>query len=131
MNKLACITLDTELDYGDPEKRVRLLETPEFLERYIAIINKHGAKVTMFTVTSLFESHGERFRQLAGHIPLEFSVHSHTHDPHHACSLDEVEASQKAFRDFTGESPLGCRAPIGRIDKAGLGYLLEIGRAHV
>lgn len=130
MKKLACVTLDMEPDYGDPEKRIRLLEDPGFLERYISVINKHGAKVTMFTVTSLFEPRGEGFRQLAGRIPLEFSVHSHTHDPHHACSLDEVEASQKAFRDFTGESPLGYRAPIGRMDKAGLGYLLDRGFAY-
>ena len=33
MKKLACITLDMEPDYGDPEKRIRLLEKPEFFER--------------------------------------------------------------------------------------------------
>lgn len=125
MNKLACVTLDMEPDYGDPEKRIRLLENPEFFERYVSIVKKYGAKVTMFTVTSLFEKYGGRFHELAARIPLEFSVHSHTHDPRRACSLDEVRASQEAYKKFTGIKPLGYRAPIGRIDKQGLNHLLD------
>lgn len=127
MKRLACVTLDMEPDYGDPEKRIRLLENPEFLERYISIINKHNAKVTMFTVTNLFRVFGDDFNKLATRIPLEFSVHSHTHDPHNACSLDEVRASLQAYKEFTGKQPSGYRAPIGRIDKAGLGHLLDHG----
>jgi peptidoglycan/xylan/chitin deacetylase (PgdA/CDA1 family) len=125
MKKLACVTLDMEPDYGDPEKHIRLLENPEFLETYTSIINKHGAKVTMFTVTNLFETRGGDFNKLAARIPLEFSVHSHTHDPRNACSLDEVRDSRKAYRNFTGTKPLGYRAPIGRINRDGLAYLLD------
>lgn len=127
MRKFACVTLDMEPDYGDPDKHIRLLENPQYLERYISIINKHNAKVTMFTVTSLFERFGDHFKKLAARIPLEYSVHSHTHDPHNACSLDEVSASHKAYQKFTGTTPLGYRAPIGRIDKSGLGHLLDHG----
>jgi hypothetical protein len=125
MKKLACVTLDMEPDYGDIEKRIRLLENPEFLERYISIINRYNAKVTMFTVTNLFEARGKEFKELAANIPLEFSVHSHTHDPHNACSLKEVHNSREAYRAFTGKNPPGYRAPIGRIDKDGLGHLLD------
>lgn len=130
MTKYACITLDMEPDYGDREGHIRLLENPEFFERYVSIINKHNVKVTMFTVTSLFDKFGDHFRKLAAHIPLEYSVHSHSHDPYNACSLDEVTASQKAYKDFTGKMPLGYRAPIGRIDKDGLGYLMDHGFAY-
>ncbi|MFN3492172.1 MAG: polysaccharide deacetylase family protein [Anaerolineales bacterium] len=125
MKKLACITLDMEPDYGDPQKRIRLLENPEFLERYISIVNKHNVKVTMFTVTNLFESRSDVFDNLATRIPLEYSVHSHTHDPRNACSLDEVQNSKQAYTKFIGKAPLGYRAPIGRITKAGLGHLLD------
>ncbi|NJN79530.1 MAG: polysaccharide deacetylase family protein [Anaerolineales bacterium] len=130
MKKLACITLDMEPDYGDPEKRIRLLENPEFLERYISIINKHNVKVTMFTVTNLFEKFGDAFRNLEKQIPLEYSVHSHTHDPHNACSLGEVQNSKQAYTQFTSKSPNGYRAPIGRIDKSGLGHLLDFGFSY-
>jgi len=130
MTKFACITLDMEPDHGDPEGHIRLLENPEFLDRYVSIINKHNVKVTMFTVTSLFEKFGEDFKKLARRIPLEYAAHSYSHDPNNACSVDEIDASVKAFTNFTGKTPLGYRAPIGRIDKDGLGHLLDYGFAY-
>lgn len=130
MKPTACITLDMEPDYGDPQKRIRLLENPEHFERYVSIVNKYNARVTMFTVTHLFDINGNHFRKLAERIPLEFAAHSHTHDPDNACSLEEVESSQAAFERFTGAKPIGYRAPIGRIDKPGLGHLLDHGFAY-
>lgn len=127
MKKLACITLDMEPDHGDMEKRIRLLENPEYFERYVGIINKFDVRVTMFTVTSLFEAHGDSFKKLGARIPLEFAAHSHTHDPYRACTLDEVQNSLKAFEKFNGFKPSGYRAPIGRIDSDGLGHLLDHG----
>jgi peptidoglycan/xylan/chitin deacetylase (PgdA/CDA1 family) len=127
MKPTACITLDMEPDYGDPQKRVRLLENPEFFERYVSIVNKYNAKVTMFTVTRLFDTHGHLFRKLAERIPLEFAAHSHTHDPDNASTQEEIGNSLAAFERFTGRKPIGYRAPIGRIDKPGLGYLLDYG----
>jgi peptidoglycan/xylan/chitin deacetylase (PgdA/CDA1 family) len=128
--RIACITLDMEPDHGDSNKHIRLLENPEFLEQYTSIINKYNAKVTMFTVTSLFDSYGDDFKKLAEQIPLEYAVHSHSHDPHNACGLDEVQASTAAFQRFTGQKALGYRAPIGQIDRAGLGHLLDFGFAY-
>lgn len=125
MKKLACITLDMESDYGDSEKHIRLLSNPEYFERYVSIINKYNVKVTMFTVTNLFETYAEAFKTLEKQIPLEYSVHSHTHDPHNACSLEEVTNSKQAYEIYTGENPMGYRAPIGRIDKNGLDHLLD------
>lgn len=127
MNRTACVTLDMEPDHGDPHKQIRLLENPDYFERYVSTVNKYNAKVTMFTVTNLFETRGKLFEKLAARIPLEFSVHSHTHDPRNACTLDEVRNSQKAYEDFTGAKPIGYRAPIGRIDKTGLDHLLDHG----
>jgi len=125
--KLACITLDMESDHGDPQKHIRLLENPEFYERYIALINKYNVKVTMFTVTSLFESFWEKFTEFGKRIPLELGPHSDRHDPYNACSPEEIGAAQKAFIKYTGSPPLGYRAPIGRIDKEGLAHLMDYG----
>lgn len=130
MKKTACVTLDMEPDYGDPDGKIRLLENPEFFERYVSIVNQYNAKVTMFTVTRLFDTYGELFKRLAARIPLEFSIHSHTHDPHNACSLEEVCTSQAAYEKFTDQKPLGYRAPIGRIDRQGLDRLLSHGFAY-
>jgi peptidoglycan/xylan/chitin deacetylase (PgdA/CDA1 family) len=124
---MACITLDMETDHGDPGNHIRLLENPEYYERYISIINKYNVKVTMFTVTSLFEPVGDRFRELSRRIPLEFAPHSDRHDPYDACSPEEIKAAEKAFQKFTGTLPIGYRAPIGRINKEGLNHLMDEG----
>jgi peptidoglycan/xylan/chitin deacetylase (PgdA/CDA1 family) len=125
--KIACLTLDMEPDYGDPDGRIRLLENPEYFERYTGIIQKHNAKVTMFTVTLLFERFGGHFERLAGQIPLEYAAHSYSHDPHNAASRDEVEKSAQAMKRINGKAPFGYRAPIGQISKEGLGHLLDLG----
>ena len=128
--KLACLTLDMEPDYGDPDGNIRLLENPEYFERYTGIINKHGCKVTMFTVTSLFERFGMEFAHLAESIPLEYAAHSYSHDPHNAASRDEVEKSMQVMANVNGGGAPGYRAPIGQITREGLGYLLDMGYAY-
>lgn len=125
--KIACLTLDMEPDYGDPDGHIRLLENPEHFERYVNIIQKHNAKVTMFTVTSLFERFEKRFAQLGKRIPLEYAAHSYSHDPHNAASREEVEKSAQVMKQVNGSGPLGYRAPIGQITKEGLGHLLDLG----
>ncbi len=125
--QIACLTLDMEPDYGDPDRHIRLLENPGYFERYTNIINKYDAKVTMFTVASLFEHFREGFERLGKHIPLEYAAHSYTHDPHNAASRDEVEKSAQVMKGVNGSRPLGYRAPIGQITKDGLGHLLDVG----
>ena len=126
-SKIACLTLDMEPDYGDPEGRIRLLENPEYFERYTNIINQHGAKVTMFTVTSLFERFGGHFERLAKRIPLEYAAHSHVHDPSNGAAREEVENAAQVIKRVHGSGPLGYRAPYGQITKEGLGHLLDCG----
>jgi peptidoglycan/xylan/chitin deacetylase (PgdA/CDA1 family) len=123
--KIACLTLDMEPDYGDPDGHIRLLENPEYFERYIDIINKYDAKVTMFTVASLFERFGEQFERLGRHIPLEYAAHSYSHDPHNGATRSEVENAARVIKSINGKNPLGYRAPYGQITKEGLGYLLD------
>ena len=125
--KLACLTIDMEPDYGDPDGHIRLLETQEYFERYTDIINRHQAKVTMFTVTSLFERFGEHFERLAKSIPLEFAAHSHTHDPANGATRDEVVTAADVIKRINGKGPLGYRAPYGQMTKDGLGHIMDAG----
>lgn len=125
--KMVCLTLDMEPDYGDPEGRIRLLENIEYFERYVTIIQSHRAKVTMFTVTSLFERFEDSFDRLAKQIPLEYAAHSFSHDPHNGASREEVEKSAQAMEQVSNGGALGYRAPIGQITKEGLGHLMDLG----
>lgn len=128
--KIACLTLDMEPDFGDPQGRIRLLEDAGYFKRYLNIIQTYGGKVTVFTVTSLFERYGEHLRELAGKIPLEFAAHSHSHDPQRADSRDEIEASRRALQEFDPQALPGYRAPIGQITKEGLERLMDSGFAY-
>ena len=125
--RIACLTLDMEPDYGDPDRKIRLLENPEYFERYTDITNKHHAKVTMFTVTSLFERFGDHFKRLGDLIPLEFAAHSHIHDPSKGATREEVENAARVMRRINEDGPLRYRAPYGQITKEGLGHLLDYG----
>ena len=127
IHKIACLTLDMEPDYGDPDGHIRLLENPEFFERYTAIIDKYDAKVTMFTVTSLFERFGEHFERLSIQIPLEYAAHSHNHDPSNGAGRSEIESAAQVIKQVNRKGLLGYRAPYGQITKEGLGYLLDLG----
>lgn len=125
--KIACLTLDMEPDYGDPEGHIRLLENAGYFERYTDIINRHNAKVTIFTVTSLFDRFGEHFERLGKCIPLEFAAHSHSHDPSNGATRNEIENAVNIMRLINRKGPLGYRAPYGQITREGLGYLLDFG----
>jgi peptidoglycan/xylan/chitin deacetylase (PgdA/CDA1 family) len=125
--KLACLTLDVEADFHDPDGRIRLFEDDALLDRYARIIEESGAKVTAFLVTSLLDKYGERYRRLGELIPLEFEIHSHAHDMENPCSRADIERAVSAFREFAGKDPAGYRAPVGQITREGLDTLLDLG----
>lgn len=125
--KIACITLDVESDFYDPDGRIRLFEDPMLYDRYTRIINENGVKVTAFLVTSLLEKHGDDYDRLRNQIPLEFAIHSHAHDIQNPCSRVDIERAVQAFRKYTGQMPMGYRAPVGQINREGMETLLDLG----
>ena len=127
MRKIACLTLDVEEDFLDPAGRIRLLEDPALLDRYVSIIATRGVKVTAFLVTSLLDKYGPACRRLAERIPLEFAIHSHEHDMHDPSSPADIQKAVRAFRTFTGADPIGYRAPGGQIRHPGLQTLMDLG----
>ncbi len=127
MRKIACLTLDIEADFLDPTGRIRLLEDEALLNRYVSIINSRRVKVTGFLVTSLLPKNGAAYRRLSTQIPIEFAVHSHAHDMHNPCSPADIELAARTFHDFFGRAPIGYRAPVGQITRAGMETLMDLG----
>ncbi len=125
--KIACLTLDMEADFLDPTGRIRLFEDDSLLQRFTSILSTRQAKLTAFLVTSLLPKHGTDYNRLAAQLPVEFAIHSHAHDMINPCSRGDIEASVRAFRDFTGSDPLGYRAPLGHITREGFETLLHLG----
>jgi len=126
-SKIACLTLDVEEDFKDPEGRIRLFEDEALLDKYVRIINENGVKVTAFLVTSLLGRYADQYRRLGDLIPVEFEIHSHAHDLRNPCSRADIEAAARAFREFAGRDPTGYRAPVGQITREGLDTLLDLG----
>ena len=124
--KIACLTLDVEEDFKDPEGRIRLFEDEKLLRRYVEVVEEHGVKVTAFLVTSLLDRYGDDCRRLRELIPVEFESHSHAHDLRNPCSRADIEASVSAFRAFAGRNPAGYRAPVGLITREGLDALFDL-----
>ena len=125
--RIACITLDVEADFGDPEGRIRLFEDEALLSQYARLIDRTGAKVTAFLVTSLLDRYGDCCQRLGELIPVEFEIHSHAHDLRDPCSRADIEAAMGAFRGFAGRDPIGYRAPVGKLTREGLDTLLDFG----
>ncbi len=125
--KIACLTLDVESDFHDPNGRIRLFDDETLLNKYVSIIKENGVKVTAFLVTSLIEKYGADYKKLAERIPVEFAVHSHAHDMLNPCSRADIETAVRVFRGFTGENPIGYRAPVGQITHEGMDTLIDLG----
>jgi peptidoglycan/xylan/chitin deacetylase (PgdA/CDA1 family) len=125
--KIACITLDVEADFKDPDGRIRLFEDEALLNQYVRLIDRTGAKVTAFLVTSLLDRYGDEYERLRKLIPVEFEIHSHAHDLRNPCSRADIEAAVSAFRGFAGKDPTGYRAPVGLITHEGLDTLFDLG----
>jgi len=125
--RIACLTLDVETDFHDPDGRIRLFDDASLLDRYTALVKKHNVKLTAFLVTSLLDKYGADYKKLAERIPVKFAIHSHAHDMSNPCSRADIEESVRAFHKFTGQNPIGYRAPVGQITREGMNTLLDLG----
>ena len=63
--------------------------------------------------------------RLSHTIPIEFGVHSHSHERRLKYFADEVSSSIAAYEDFFGAPPIGYRAPNGLINREGIVSLIE------
>ena len=124
--KFLCITMDIEADYANTQGHIRMFEEPALFDRFVDLVNRSGVKVTGFIVTSILPRYGESIRRLEREIPIEFALHSHHHDTEISGEREEIELSQRIFREFFGKDAIGYRAPIGSITRAGLANLMEL-----
>ena len=113
--KIACLTLDLEQDYGE------LLDEPsyeglEHVTELVAFLREKAVPLTCFVQGSLFETHSDKVDQLA-QLDVEFEVHSYSHPkPRQAESKSEIEKGREAYRKFLGQDPVGYRSPLGVIN---------------
>ncbi|MBS59874.1 MAG: hypothetical protein CL606_00955 [Anaerolineaceae bacterium] len=123
--RIACVTLDIESDLLDKSGRIRMFDNTDLMGKYSSIVNNNNVKVTGFLVTSLIGKYSTEIGLLSRTIPIEFGVHSHSHERRLEYFANEVNSSVTAYEDFFGVKPIGYRAPNGLINRESIFSLIE------
>ncbi|MFC1974503.1 polysaccharide deacetylase family protein [Chloroflexota bacterium] len=114
--KVACLTLDVEQDYGE------LLEEPSYeglgrISDLVGFFKKRDIPLTCFVQGSLFETHPAEIEKLSA-LDAEFELHSYSHPGLRGASTEiEIEKGKEAYHKFLGRDPVGYRAPMGVIGR--------------
>lgn len=112
--KLACVTLDFETDYGD---RVGgafniLHHCRPQINELAALYAELEVPVSAFIRTDLLVAHPACLEVLPA-LACDLHCHSHTHNTRNFDSRYEISATADAFRAVFGRDPIGYRAPQG------------------
>ena len=127
--KVACLTLDVELDHHDliaPRRYSQALDDTETWAWLGEVSSRFDAPITAFVVGQLLESHAGLTGQLQ-ETCAEIGLHSFSHRPETADSLDEIQRGKAAFQRAFRKEPLGYRAPLGLITPEGWRRLRQEG----
>lgn len=113
--KIACITLDYELDYGDRVGRFNILnESRRELETLKETFRTYKVPVSAFITTQLLDNSPGSY-DLVRELACDYHLHSHTHNTHSFDSEYEIEKSVNVFSSYFNDKPIGYRAPQGRL----------------
>ena len=125
--KIACLTVDLEQDYGDlcPAPAFAGLElVPPLLQ----FARDHEVPLSWFVQGALFETHPTVVGQVAAASPADVYLHGYGHaDPRSVDQVEEMTKGSHAFEAFLGARPTGYRAPLGVITPAELTFLAANG----
>ena len=125
--KLACITLDFELDYGGRVGRFGIYEDDSGQLRELGELYRSlSIPVSAFVQTSLLEDYPGSLECVQS-LADDFHSHSHTHNMQVFDSREEIAACTETFERFFGHRPLGYRGPQGMLYDGDTDLLVEHG----
>ena len=121
------MTLDLEADFsGALHNEYALFRQPERVEMLLKRLQELDVKLSAFVVGELLEKFPEVIGQFE-HYGAEFHCHSFSHDPAATDSEEEIRRCRDAFVRYFGTSPIGYRAPDGKISPEGIRILEKHG----
>lgn len=113
-DKIACVTLDFEKDYGDRVGEFNILNDREGLESLQKLFEELAIPVSAFIATEVLENYKDSFL-LVKTLAQDYHCHSHTHNRNYVDSEFEIAHSAATFEKFFGYRPVGYRAPLGKL----------------
>ncbi len=123
MDRVACITLDLEQDYG----RTEAYNAFDHIEELSPIVKKYDVRLTAFVVGKVLDERHEVVGKVA-QLNTDFALHSYTHNIMSPQDVEwEIKESKRAYIDYFGKSPAGYRAPQGRVSRFHFQVLKEEG----
>lgn len=126
--KLACFTLDFELDYGGRLNTFETLKQDKKHEELVQFLKDENIPVSAFVQTKALNDHPEALSVLKN-IACDFHSHSHTHASENFNSREEFLTSKKIIEDTFAQPKVGYRAPYGKLYPGDHELLQEMGFA--
>ena len=124
--KLACITLDFETDYGDRIGEFNILNEKEKLAELGNLFSTLNTPVSAFIRTDMLMNYPASL-DILKLVATDYHSHSHTHDTKAFNSKTEFTESMSMFEEVFGYKPLGYRAPQGVLFDGDIELLKEYG----
>jgi hypothetical protein len=124
--KLACVTLDFEMDYGDRVEEPNILNNKQELTDLSGVFTELKVPVSAFVRTDMLVNYPQSLNAVK-QIAQDFHCHSHTHNTKVFNSKEEIPKSQSIFKEYFGCAPLGYRAPQGVLYPGDLEIIKECG----
>ena len=111
--KIACFTLDFELDYGSRINQFNLLEQNQAeLNVLIDLFKKYNIPVSAFIRTDILTNYSQS-QDLIKKLATDYHCHSHTHNNQIGQTTEEIIKSSATFKKYFGYQALGYRVPQG------------------
>jgi hypothetical protein len=127
VKKQFAFTLDLEATVsGVLDREYGIFGDPEKIENLLSYLRSEGVKISVFVVGEIFERYPQIIR-IFEKFDSEFHCHSYSHDPQFPDSRDQIERAKSAFVKYFKNSPIGYRAPQGKISSEGIDTLEEYG----
>jgi len=122
--KIACITIDFEKDYGSRIGEFNILKSnKKEIYQLFELFSDFKVPVSGFIQTNLLLDYSDFFSVIK-EILDDFHSHSHTHAVLSSNIIDEeIKLNVSVFKNFFNRQPLGYRAPLGILSEKNIDIL--------
>lgn len=124
--RLVCVTLDFEMDYGDRIKEFNILDDEKALSDLAKLFSDSGVPISAFIRTDVLINHPGSL-DIIKKIANDYHCHSHTHNTRNFDSEAEISTTFETFEKYFGHKPLGYRAPQGILYDNDIDLLKNLG----